>query len=261
MVYHLHITNKNYSSWSLRPWVLMRALSIPFTEHLHELHELVPGSYAQPQWSAFSPVAHVPCLHDVPASPPSSIPSHQSPPETLILWDSLAIIEHLSEHHPTLPIYPPISSPVARAWARSATAEMHSSFSALRSEMGMNIGLRIALSGGPAREPSAALTADLARINALWREGITRFGGPFLAGAEFGAVDAFYAPVALRVQTYVGAEDVLCEEARAYVRRVVKVPAVREWVEAALAETARDRLHDEDSIAGRRVIADLRAVA
>ncbi|KAK3684848.1 hypothetical protein B0T22DRAFT_464303 [Podospora appendiculata] len=254
MVYHLHITNKNYSSWSLRPWVLMRALSIPFTEHMHELHELVPGSYAQPQWSAFSPVAHVPCLHDVSSSPSSET---ETETETLILWDSLAIIEHLSETHPQLAIYP--RSPPARAWARSATAEMHSSFAALRSEMSMNIGLRISLTGRGG--PSAALEADLARLDALWREGLRRFGGPFLAGPDFGAVDAFYAPVALRVQTFVGAEEALGEEARAYVHRVVRVPAVREWVEAALAETARDRLHDEDSIAGRRVIADLRAVA
>ncbi|KAK0720811.1 thioredoxin-like protein [Lasiosphaeris hirsuta] len=244
MVYHLHITSKNYSSWSMRPWLLMRELGIPFDEHSAEL---ISGSYRQPHWKAFSPLAHVPCLHDIGSDA-------ASPDPPLVLWESIAIVEHLAEAHPDKHVYP--AARAARAWARSATAEMHAGFAAMREEMGMNIGLRVDLE----REGiSEALAKDLRRVDELWEEGLARFGGPWLAGTELTAVDAFFAPVVLRTQTYVGAEEWLGERARGYVRRMLEVEGVKEWVKQALAEVGRETLHDEDSIRGRKLLADLRA--
>ncbi|KAK4104928.1 hypothetical protein N658DRAFT_493035 [Parathielavia hyrcaniae] len=255
MTYHLYITAKNYSSWSLRPWLLMRQLGIPFVE---EFVPLIDGSYRQPHWKEFSPVAHMPVLHVRPDSAASSEPQH----ETLVLWESIAIVEFLAEeehpqHDRAAAVYP-ANNKAARAWARSAVAEMHASFVALRQEMGMNVGVRVEL--GPAAF-GEALLADLARINELWTEGLRRFGGPFLAGSEFTAVDAFYAPVVLRFQTYLGALDRMGEEARGYVARMSELEALREWVDAALKETGRERVHDAESCEGegRRLVADLRA--
>lgn len=216
MVYHLHITSKNYSSWSMRPWLLMRELGIPFEEHSAEL---ISGSYRQPHWKAFSPLAHVPCLYDVAND---STSSSSDPP--LILWESTAIVEHLAEAHPDKPVYPAVRA--ARAWARSATAEMHAGFATMREEMGMNVGLRVELAE---EGVSGALGRDLRRVDELWEEGLRRFGGPWLAGGEFTAVDAFFAPVVLRTQTYVGAEKWLGERVRGYVKRMLEVEGVKEW--------------------------------
>ncbi|KXX77692.1 putative maleylacetoacetate isomerase [Madurella mycetomatis] len=200
MSYRLYITNKNYSSWSLRPWLLMRQLGIPFAE---DLRPLVSGSYRQPQWRAFSPVAHVPCLHvlqpDLPSADVSAGAGTGAEPP-IVLWESLAIVEFLAEEHPDKAVYP--ADRAARAWARSAVAEMHAGFAAMRQEMGMNVGVRIELSGSAFTE---GLARDLERLDELWREGLARFGGPFLAGGEFTAVDAFYAPVVLRLVSYLGA--------------------------------------------------------
>jgi glutathione S-transferase len=170
-MYTLHIGNKNYSSWSLRPWVLMSERGIPFREELHVFGDGFRGAGGK------SPSGKVPCLHD----------------GKRIVWDSYAIAEYLAERHPG--VWP--ADDDARAWARSAAAEMHSGFTALRGECSMNCGLRVRLNA-----PSDALRADLARIASLWGEGLERFGGPFLAGSTFTAVDAFYCPVAFRVQTY-----------------------------------------------------------
>lgn len=207
--YTLYITHKNYSSWSFRPHLLLRQLSIPFTP---SLQPLLPSQPSQPQWKTFSPTARVPCLHDTSHTPP------------LILWDSLAIVEHLAESHPDKPVYP--SSPAARAWARSATAEMHAGFACIREEMSMNVGLRVRFERAGV---SPGLKRELERVDELWTEGLRRFGGPWLAGGEFGAVDAFYAPVVLRVQTFVGAEEWLGEEAKGYVERVLRLEEVKEW--------------------------------
>ncbi|KAK4148127.1 putative GST-like protein [Dichotomopilus funicola] len=252
MTYHLHITNKNYSSWSLRPWLLLRELDIPFVE---EYHEMVSGTFAQPQWRAFSPTARVPCLHVVPKS--QNTQENKEKEEPLILWDSLAITEYLSETHPHKPIYP-FHAP-ARAWARSAVAEMHSSFGAIRSQLGFNLNIRIRLGPeafSPDSEAGRALVADLKRIDELWTEGLRRFGGPFLAGGEFGAVDAFYAPVVLRLGTYVfgeGVDGILGEEAKGYVEFMVggEVKGLVEWVNAARGETAREVVHERECLEGR----------
>lgn len=222
----LYIANKNYSSWSLRPWLLLRELGVPFEE------KLVPfGSDNAAAFRAFSPSGKVPCLHD----------------GELTVWDSLAIAEYLAESNPA--VWP--RERAARAFARSAAAEMHSSFGALRSSCSMCCGLRLRL-----RAPSAALLRDLARIDELWSEGLRRFGGPFLAGAAFTAVDAFFAPVAFRVQTY-GLE--LSPAAAQYAARLLELPAMRAWYQAALAEPWREPEHEAEIAAQGEILADLRA--
>jgi len=228
-MYTLFIANKNYSSWSLRPWVLLRALSIPFEEKLTVLGE---GSNWR-RFREFSPNGRVPCLHD----------------GDTIVWDTLAIAEYLAERHAG--VWP--ADPTARAWARCAAAEMHSGFTELRSRCSMNCGLRVRLN-----EISGALATDVARIDELWGEGIMRFGGPYLAGASFTAVDAFFAPVAFRVQTF---ELPLGDTASAYGEHLLDHPAMREWYQAAIAEPWRERAHDEGIVAEGTITADYRAPA
>jgi glutathione S-transferase len=228
-MYDLHIANKNYSSWSLRPWALMTALDIPFTEHVHYFQ---PGG--QHGFNSFSPSALVPCLVDG---------------ETAV-WDSLAIVEYLYESHPA--VWP--AAKAARAYARSAAAEMHSGFGTLRTICSMTVGQRIKLHDTP-----PALVRDIARLDALWNHGFTHFGGPYLAGDAFTAADAFFAPVAFRVQTY-GLGFELSETARAYVDRLLAHPALVKWYEAALKETERDADHEASQARYGQIIEDLRAV-
>ncbi len=226
-MYTLHIANKNYSSWSLRPWALMTARHIPFEEKLHPFP--VGSSYAQ--FRKFSPTGRVPVLND----------------GDTVVWDSLSIIEYLAERHAG--VWP--SEPATRVWARSAASEMHSSFGALRDICTMSVGLRITLKDKP-----AALVADIARIAELWSEGLSRFGGPFLAGPEFTAVDAFYAPVVFRAQTYGILGD---KVSAAYISTMLATPALQSWQDAALKETFREALHDTDARAAGIWTADLRA--
>jgi glutathione S-transferase len=226
-MYQLYIANKNYSSWSLRPWVLMRGLGIPFEEQLSVFED---GSNWE-RFRMFSPNGRVPCLHD----------------GDTVVWDSLAIAEYLAERHAG--VWP--DDPAPRAWARCAAAEMHSGFGELRAQCSMSCGQRVEL-----RELGAGLMADITRVDELWSEGIVRFGGPYLAGARFGAVDAFYAPVVFRVQSY---ELPLGESARAYADLMLALPAMREWYDAALAETWRDPSHERDVRAVGTVRADYRA--
>ncbi|HEY6124819.1 MAG TPA: glutathione S-transferase family protein [Steroidobacteraceae bacterium] len=223
----LFIGNKNYSSWSLRPWVLLRELNIPFAERL------VPFAGAQnPEaFRGFSPTGKVPCLVD----------------GEVTVWDSLAITEYVAERFTGVW---PIEG-VTRAWARSATAEMHSGFFGLRNACTMNCGLRIALNS---IEP--ALARDLARLEELWADGIGRFGGPFLTGARFCAVDAFFVPVAFRIQTY---DPPVGAAARRYAATLLALPSAKEWYEAALQETWRDEEHEVEARAAGAWRADLRA--
>ena len=225
-MYELYVGNKNYSSWSLRPWVLMRALAIPFVEHVVPFD---PGT-SWAKFRAFSPSGKVPCLVD----------------GTTVAWDSMGIAEYLAERHTG--VWP--KDPLARAWARCAAAEMHSGFGALRQRCSMNCGLRVKLD-----EVSPALQRDLDRVDELWSEGLRRFDGPFLAGHAFTAVDAFYAPVAFRVRTYGLA---LSEAAAGYALRLLALPAMREWDAAALAEPWRDEEHEVDAMQGATLIEDLR---
>jgi len=229
-MYQLYIGNKNYSSWSLRPWLLMSALDIPFEERLVPF---VPEGYGA-SWEAFrkfSPNGLVPCLHDG---------------ETVI-WESLGIVEYLAERHTG--VWP--GEPLARAWARSAAAEMHADFGALRSRCTMNCGLRIRLNEMP-----PALVRDIARLDELWTDGLTRFGGLFLAADAFTAVDAFYAPVAFRVRTY---GLVLSDGPAAYAKRLLALPAMQRWETDALAETWREPEHESEARQAGTIIEDRRA--
>jgi glutathione S-transferase len=226
IMYRLFIANKNYSSWSLRPWVLMRTLGIAFEERLEPFADRDNAA----NFRRFSPTGKVPCLHD----------------GALQVWDSLAITEYLAERHPG--VWP--ADPVARAWARSASAEMHSGFGALREHCSMSIGQRIVL-----RERPAALESDLVRLRELWHQGLRRFGGESLAGGSFTAVDAFFAPVAFRLQTYGIALDPVAD---AYAARLLALPAMREWQEAALIEPWREAAHEADLASRAALIEDLR---
>jgi len=228
-MYELYIGNKNYSSWSLRPWVLLQQRGIAFQEHMKPFRH---GS----NWEAFrtfSPSGKVPCLRD----------------GDTVVWDSLGIAEFLAERHPGL--WPAGSA--ARTWARCAAAEMHSGFGALRQVCTMNVGLRVRL-----HAQSAALQADIRRIDELWSEGLTRFGGPYLAGAEFTVVDAFYCPVAYRVRTY-GIE--LSGAAAQYAARLVELPSMRAWEAAALQETFRETDHEAEVLLAGTILADYRMPA
>lgn len=225
-MYTLHIANKNYSSWSLRPWLLMSELGLPFEEKVEPFGEV--------EFTRFSPTGKVPCLHDRGAG------------QDTVVWDSLAITEYLAERHAG--VWP--TDATARAWARSASAEMHSGFFALRDTCTMNCGLRIRVAEWP-----EAVKADWRRAEALWNEGLQRFGGPFLAGDRFTAVDAFFAPLAFRAQTY---SPELGEVAQAYVQRLLALPSMQRWYQQALAEPWRDEPHEADARSKGEWLQDLR---
>jgi glutathione S-transferase len=222
----LVIANKVYSSWSLRPWILMRHHGLDFEEIVIPLDQ--PDT--RQNILKYSPAGKVPILIDG---------------DTRV-WESLAIIETLAERHPDLPIWP--SDPAARAMARSIASEMHAGFRALRSALPMNLGKRY-----DHRDRGADVEADVERVTTIWREARSRFGtgGPFLFGAEFGAADAMYAPVCTRLDTYGWPVD---PTSRAYMDAVLALPAYREWLEGALAETwlvPHDEI-DEEPIAQLR---------
>jgi glutathione S-transferase len=211
-MFELHIANKNYSSWSLRPWLLMRALDIPFVERLHYFSSPgIPSTFA-----TLSPSAKVPVLVS----------------NGFSIWDTLSIVEYLAEEYPE--VWP--SEKINRGWARSACAEMHSSFFALRNECSMSVGVRVRL-----HEMSVALKSDIARIESLWTDGFDRFKGAWLAGDQFTAVDAFFGPVAFRFRTY---GILLTDRSQAYVEKLLSHPAMIEWEQDALNETVRDKSHD-----------------
>lgn len=225
-MFELHIANKNYSSWSLRPWLLMRALDIPFVEKLHYFSS--PGTPST--FGTLSPSAKVPVLVS----------------NGFHIWDTLSIVEYLAEEYPD--VWP--SEKVNRAWARSACAEMHSSFSALRNECSMSVGVRVRL-----HEMSAALKSDIARIESLWADGFDRFNGAWLAGDDFTAADAFFGPVAFRFRTY---GILLTDRSQAYVEKLLNHPAMIEWEQAALNETVRDQSHDIEIENMGLIVQDLR---
>jgi glutathione S-transferase len=202
----LVVGNKNYSSWSLRPWLAMKMLGLDFEEVRIPLYR--PESKAA--ILRYSPAVKVPCLVD----------------GSIRVWDSLAIIEYLAESHREL--WP--DAPAARALARSISAEMHSGFPNLRQHMSMNVRKR---HPGKGRTPESE--ADMRRVLDIWSDCRVRFGsaGPFLFG-RFTAADAMYAPVVLRFRTY---EVELPADCRAYADAVLALPALREWIAAAERET------------------------
>jgi len=206
-MYTLNIANKNYSSWSLRGWMVMKLSGAPFEEVLAPFK----STGSNPAFREFSPSGLVPCLHD----------------GDVVVWDSLAIAEYLAERHPGM--WP--EDATARAFARSIVCEMHAGFRDLRGDMTMCIRERVDV-----RPWSAALTKDIERIKVLWSEARRRFGssGPYLFGAV-SIADAFFAPVAFRFKTYgVEPEGVAGD----YWRSLLTHPLVRAWEAAALQETA-----------------------
>jgi glutathione S-transferase len=217
--------NRNYSSWSLRPWLLMKALGIAFEDRLEPF--TATANYAA--FRSFSPTGQVPVLIDGDRT----------------IWDSLGITLYLAERYPA--VWP--QEEAARAWAICAAAEMHSGFSTLRSDCTMNVGVRVR-----PKPMSDALKANIARITELWEEGLNRFGGPYLAGPEFSAVDAFFAPVAWRARTY--ALDV--GSAQAWVDHIIAHPAMQQWEAEALQESWREVGHEEELAACGDIIADYR---
>jgi glutathione S-transferase len=212
MTLTLVIGNKNYSSWSMRPWLALRANDIPFEEVFVPLYTDNPAD--KQRILSFSRAGKVPALVD----------------GEIAVWDSLAIIEYLAERFPAAKLWP--EDRAMRAHARAISAEMHSGFMPLRNECGMNLHRPVA----PVAL-SADAKANIARIEEIWRDCRQRYGkgGRFLFGAFCGA-DAMYAPVVHRFRTY--AIDVGAE-AKAYMETMIALPAFREWTEAGLAETLR----------------------
>ncbi|GAB1440401.1 glutathione S-transferase family protein [Providencia sp.] len=204
-MYKLWIANKNYSSWSLRPWILLKALQIPFEENLCFFEN---GKSSHDKFSRFSPTGLAPCLVD----------------EMQTVWDSLAICEYVAEEYPQ--VWP--KDRKARAWARCASAEMHSGFTTLRQQCPMDLARKASLA-----EISPELQANLDRLQQLWQDGLTRFGGPWLAGHEFTAVDAFFAPVAFRIRSYQLPVGTAVQQ---WVDRILDLPAMKEWQEAGEQE-------------------------
>ncbi|WP_070157150.1 glutathione S-transferase family protein [Sphingobium phenoxybenzoativorans] len=226
MAYTLITANRNYSSWSLRPWVLMKALGIPVEDRIEPFTK--PVNYED--FRSFSPTGQVPLLIDGERS----------------IWDSLGIALYLADRHDG--VWP--QDEAARAWAQCAVAEMHSGFSTLRNDCTMNVGVRV-----KPKAMSAALQKDVGRLAELWAQGLDSFGGPWLAGPDFSAVDAFFAPVAFRVRTYgleVGAAG------QAWVDRMLAHPAMQQWEAEALAEDWREASHEAELAACGAVLADYR---
>jgi glutathione S-transferase len=213
MALQLVIGNKNYSSWSMRPWVLMRALGIAFEEVKLRM-DFADNSAFRLAMARYSPAGRVPVLLD----------------DGFAVWDSLAIAETLHERIPTAGVWP--TAPRLRARARSLCAEMHAGFGALRSHCPMNIEAVLPEAGARVWAEQPALRDDVARIETMWADALADSGGPFLFGT-FGAADAFYAPVCTRLRTY---SLPVSAATSSYVDRVLAAPGVREWIEDALAE-------------------------
>lgn len=224
-MYVLITANRNYSSWSLRPWMLMKGLGIAFEDQIEPFTN--PINYDE--FRSFSPTGQVPALLD----------------EGRTVYDSLGITLYLADRHEGVwPI-----DPDARAWAQCAVAEMHSGFAALRSDCTMNVGVRVT-----PKPPSGALRLDVARIRELFAEGLSRFGGPFLAGAGFTAADAFFAPVAFRIRTY----GLDAGAGQAWVDHILAHPAMRDWEQQALGESWREESHEAELAAAGAITADYR---
>jgi glutathione S-transferase len=225
MPYTLITANRNYSSWSLRPWVLMKALGIGFADRLEPF--TTPDNYDD--FRKFSPTGQVPLLID----------------GTRTIPDSLGITLYLAERHAG--VWP--ADEDARVFAQGAVAEMHGGFGHLRNDCTMNVGVRVT-----PKPVSVGLERNIARVREIFEAGLKWFGGPWLAGAEFSAADAFYAPVAFRIRTY--GLDV--GKGQAWIDQILAHPAMLEWEKAALAETWREETHEAELAAAGVITADYR---
>ena len=210
----LYIGNKNYSSWSMRPWVLMTQAGIPFDEVMLRFDAFAPGSRFKTEVGRLNPAGRVPVLVD----------------DGFAVWDTLAIAEYLAERFPEKQLWP--TDMRARARARSVCAEMHSGFGALRNHFGMNIEASLPEVGARVLKEQPEVCDNVARIVAMWTELLEQHGGPLLFGA-FGIADAFFAPVVMRFRTY-GVP--LPAPVAAYVERVAALSGVAAWIADALAE-------------------------
>jgi glutathione S-transferase len=210
----LHIGNKNYSSWSMRPWVLMRQAGIAFKEVMVRFDGFSPQSQFKQRVGALNPAGKVPILVD----------------DGLVVWDTLAIAEYVAERFPEHQLWP--RARAARARARSVCAEMHSGFSALRSACPMNIEARLPEIGAIVLRDQSGVRDDLDRITQMWSTLLREHGGPMLFGA-FSVADAYYAPVVMRLRTY---ELPVPEDVAAYMQRVVELAGVQAWIADALRE-------------------------
>ncbi|ABE63218.1 glutathione S-transferase-like protein [Nitrobacter hamburgensis X14] len=209
MTLTLVIGNKNYSSWSMRPWLALKASGIAFEERFIPLYT---GAADKQRILDVTPAGKVPALID----------------GDVTVWDSLAIIEYLAERFPEAGLWP--ADPASRAYARSVSAEMHSGFAALRNECGMNLHRPVG-----AKTLSDNARADIARIQEIWTDCHQQFAkaGPFLFGA-FSAADAMYGPVVHRFRTYA---IVVTPPVRAYMDAMMSLPAFQQWTEQGLTET------------------------
>ena len=226
----LYIGNKNYSSWSMRPWVLMTQKGIAFDEVMVPFGNEVGGvdEAFKRTIRAINPAGTVPVLVD----------------GALVVWDTLAIAEYLAEQFPELHLWP--REAAVRARARSVVAEMHAGFTALRSRCGMNIEAHLPEQGRIVWRDDPGVRANVARISAMWTELLAEHGGPMLLG-DFSIADAYYAPVCMRLRTF---DLPVSQVVQDYVARVAALPGVQAWIDGALAEHSFVP-HDEPYRAGR----------
>ena len=210
----LYVGNKNYSSWSMRPWVLLTQAGIDFEEVVVRFDSFVPQSAFKKTMNAVSPVGKVPTLVD----------------DGFAVWDTLAIAEYVAEKFPEKNLWPLATR--SRARARSICAEMHSGFGALRSACGMNIEADLHDVGQLVWRDNAAVRADVQRIVDMWSALLAEHGGPMLFGG-FTIADAYFAPVCMRLTTFALPVP---PDIAAYVQRVAALPSVKAWVAGALAE-------------------------
>ena len=211
----LVIGNKNYSSWSMRPWVLLKQAQIPFEEVVVRFDAFTPESSFKKTVNTLTPTGKVPVLID----------------GDLVVWDTLAIAEYLAEQYPDQHLWP--RDKAARARARSICAEMHSGFTALRSHCPMNIEARLPETGALIWRDQPGVRADVARLVAMWSELLKLHGGPLLFG-DFSIADAYFAPICMRLGTYgLPLPPTIAD----YVERVQALPGVKAWMDGALAET------------------------
>ena len=211
-MYTLFIGNKNYSTWSMRPWILLKQASISFQEHLVQFDSFEPDSQFKNQILKHNPAGKVPALID----------------GELMVWDSLAICEYVAEQHPELTLWP--QDTVLRARARCISAEMHSSFQALRNLCPMKIEADLSHIGEHLWVEHAALRADVARIEQIWSQRPST--DSFLCG-EFGIADAFYAPVVMRFECF---KLPLSASSQAYMQKILSLASVQQWIAEARQE-------------------------
>lgn len=211
----LYIGNKNYSSWSMRPWVMLQNAGIAFEEIKLRFDSFDANSEFRQAINKVSPVGKVPVLVD----------------GDLTVWDTLAIAEYAAESFPDKQLWP--TDKAQRARARSVCAEMHSGFTNLRGACMMNIEAHLPEAGALALRDKPAVAADVRRIETIWSELLSAYGGQYLFGSRFTIADAYFAPVCMRFKTYALSAK---PQINAYIETIRNAPGVKEWIADALVE-------------------------